>query len=70
MDLRDNEAAVDLIFDLSRDFFVNVRIPITEIQFWGHLVIIVLGRNTGEEFLRAVPKSIARCQFFTCSSPR
>ncbi|KAJ6078374.1 hypothetical protein N7467_008127 [Penicillium canescens] len=64
MDLRDNEAAVDLIFDLSRDFFVNVRIPITEIQFWGHLVIIVLESNTGEEILRAVPKSIAGCQCF------
>jgi hypothetical protein len=64
MDLRDNEAAVDLIFDLSRDFFVNVRIPITEIQFWGRLVIIVLGSNTGGDVLRAVPKSIARCQCF------
>ena len=26
MDLRDNEAAVDLIFDLTRDFFINARI--------------------------------------------
>jgi hypothetical protein len=31
IDLRDNEAAVGLIFDLTRDFFVNARISITEI---------------------------------------
>ncbi|KAJ6026978.1 hypothetical protein N7460_011795 [Penicillium canescens] len=65
IDLRDNEAAVGLIFDLTRDFFVNARISITEIQFWGHLVIIVLESNAGgDEVLRAVPRSIATCQCF------
>ena len=65
VDLRDNEAAVDLIFNLTQDFFANARISITEIQFWGCLVIIVLESNSGgDEVLGAVPRSIAKCQCF------
>ncbi|KAJ5609271.1 hypothetical protein N7528_009838 [Penicillium herquei] len=65
LDLRDNEAAMGLIFDLVRDFFNKVEIPITEIQFWGHIIIIVL-ENEGEKdkTLKAVPKSIAKCKCF------
>ncbi|OQE02700.1 hypothetical protein PENVUL_c039G02126 [Penicillium vulpinum] len=65
MDLRENEAAVSLIFDLVRDFFRNANIPITEIQSWGHIVIIVLETEPHNvEILQAVPNSIAQCQCF------
>ncbi|KAJ5701057.1 hypothetical protein N7488_008605 [Penicillium malachiteum] len=65
LDLRDNEAVMGLIFDLVRDFFNKTKIPITEIQFWGHIIIIVL-ENEGEKdkTLRAVPKSVAKCNCF------
>ncbi|KAJ9483242.1 hypothetical protein VN97_g10173 [Penicillium thymicola] len=65
IDLRDNEPAANLIFDLTQDFFMKANLPITEVQFWGHLVIIVLETEPDNvEVLQAVPKSIARCQCF------
>ena len=42
INLRNNEPAVGLIFDLTRDYFAKANIPITEVQSWGHLVVIVL----------------------------
>lgn len=42
LDLRDNETSTDFVFDLVCDFFAETNISITEIQFWGHIVIIVL----------------------------
>ncbi|OQE29072.1 hypothetical protein PENFLA_c004G00069 [Penicillium flavigenum] len=53
-----------MIFDLVRDFF-KANIPITEIQFRGHLIIIVLETEPDNlEVLQAVPKSIANCNCF------
>lgn len=65
LDLRDNEAAVGLLFDLVRDFFATTNISVTEIQSWGHIVIIVLENEADEdEILGAVPKSVAQCNCF------
>lgn len=65
LDLRDNEAAVGLVFDLVRDFFARTDIPITEIQFWRHLIIIVLENDTGGvDILSSVPRSVAHCNCF------
>ncbi|KAJ6188110.1 hypothetical protein N7519_003018 [Penicillium mononematosum] len=65
INLRDNEAAANLIFDLVRDFFTKANIPITEIQFRGHLIIIILETEPDNlEVLWALPKSIANCNCF------
>ncbi|KAJ5801679.1 uncharacterized protein N7518_003747 [Penicillium psychrosexuale] len=40
INLKDNEP-MDLIFELTRDFFAKANIPITEVQSWGHLVIVL-----------------------------
>jgi hypothetical protein len=65
INLRDNEAAANLIFDLVRDFFTRANIPITEIQFRGHLIVIVLETEPDNlDVLWAVPKSIANCNCF------
>ncbi|KAB8239614.1 uncharacterized protein BDW43DRAFT_8965 [Aspergillus alliaceus] len=65
LDLRDNEAAVSLVFDLVRDFFARTDISITEIQFWGHIIIIILeSKADKDEILRAVPRSVAQCNCF------
>ncbi|PLN84868.1 hypothetical protein BDW42DRAFT_24929 [Aspergillus taichungensis] len=63
LDLRRNDAAVGLIFDLVRDFFFKNQIAINEIQFWGNFVIIVLDRES-DEVLNAVPRSVAQCPCF------
>ncbi|KAL2823412.1 hypothetical protein BDW59DRAFT_98686 [Aspergillus cavernicola] len=63
LNLRDNEAAVDLVFNLVKDFFVDKSISITEIQFWGHVVIIVL-EDANEDNLSRVPCSVAQCNCF------
>jgi hypothetical protein len=65
LDLRDNEAAVGLVFDLVRDFFAKTDISVTEIQFWGHIIIIVLeNEDNKDETLGAVPRSVAQCNCF------
>jgi hypothetical protein len=65
LDLRDNEVAADLVFDLVRDFFAKTDITITEIQFWGHLIIIVLEDEANKsEILGAAPRSVAHCNCF------
>lgn len=65
LDLRDSEAAVDLIFDLVRDFFAQTDISITEILFWGHLIAIVLDdEGSKTEGVSAVPRSVAQCNCF------
>ncbi|KAJ0415689.1 hypothetical protein BJY00DRAFT_326822 [Aspergillus carlsbadensis] len=66
LDLRDNEAAVDLVLDLVRDFFMQRAIPVTEIQFWSRLLIIVLEGGNDESFFRhgRLPQSVAQCNCF------
>lgn len=65
LDLRNNEAAVDLVFDLVRDFFLQSNISITEIQYWGHIVIIVLeNEHENDKVLQVVPRSVAQCNCF------
>lgn len=65
LDLRNNETSMDLIFDFVRDFFAKTNISITEIQFWGHIVIIVLEDELSkDEILQAVPRSVAQCNCF------
>ncbi|KAL2849274.1 hypothetical protein BJX68DRAFT_237826 [Aspergillus pseudodeflectus] len=66
LDLRDNEAAADLVFNLVKDFFKQRAIPITEIQFWGRLVIIILeGKEDRSIFgTGRLPQSGARCNCF------
>ncbi|KAJ5139195.1 uncharacterized protein N7515_004043 [Penicillium bovifimosum] len=65
LDLRDNEAAVGLVFDLVRDFFAKTDISVTEIQSWGHIIIIVLeNEDNKDETLGAVPRSVAQCNCF------
>ncbi|PKY01369.1 hypothetical protein P168DRAFT_320964 [Aspergillus campestris IBT 28561] len=63
LDLRRNDAAVGLIFDLVRDFCSGNQIAINEIQFWGSFVIIVLDHDS-DDVLDAVPGSVARCPCF------
>ncbi|KAL2783923.1 hypothetical protein BJX66DRAFT_317589, partial [Aspergillus keveii] len=64
LDLRGTETAVNLVFDLVKDFFLQAGIPITEIQFWGRLVVIVLEHEKNEEILSKVPRSVAQCNCF------
>lgn len=65
LDLRDNEPAVDLVFNLVKDFFAHISIQITEIQYWGYVVIIVLEAAGGvDDLLSRVPRSVAQCNCF------
>jgi hypothetical protein len=66
LDLRNNEAAVHLVFDLVKDFFMHRAISITEIQFWGRLVIIVLeGKKDDTIFSTGrLLQSVAQCNCF------
>lgn len=65
IDLRENEYAMNMIFNLVRDFFKDAKIPITEIQCWGRVVVIVLEYEANkDETLKAVPKSVACCNCF------
>lgn len=65
LDLRDNEACIGLVFDLVRDFFLKTDISITEIQYWGRVIIIVLENEVEKDkILQAVPRSVARCKCF------
>ncbi|EAW12244.1 uncharacterized protein ACLA_062070 [Aspergillus clavatus NRRL 1] len=65
LDLRGNEGAVDLVFELVREFFAKSQISITEIQFWGRVIVIVLENESNKEKdLAAVPRSIGQCNCF------
>ena len=65
LDLRDNEPAVGHVFNLVKDFFAHTSIPITEIQYWGHVVIIVLeAAGDADDILSKVPRSVAQCNCF------
>lgn len=67
LNLRDNDASLDPISDLLRRFFAKAQIPITEIQVWDHVVVIVLEQQIDQDevlmdrILRSVPRSVARC---------
>ncbi|KAI9367319.1 hypothetical protein BJX61DRAFT_316587 [Aspergillus egyptiacus] len=65
LDLRDNEPAAQLIFDLVKDFYERESIPITEIQFWETTVIIVLDMpKDNDDVLYKVPRSVGQCNCF------
>ncbi|KAI2720819.1 hypothetical protein CBS147332_4059 [Penicillium roqueforti] len=73
LDLRNKNDSLNLISDLVRQFFEQARISITEIQVWGHIVVIVLedridhDENAMDKILRSVPRSVARCTFLYLS---
>jgi hypothetical protein len=66
LDFRDNEAAVNLVFNLVKDFFMPHAISITEIQFWGRLVIVVLEGEKDKDVFGTgrLPQSVAQCNCF------
>ena len=67
LNLRDSDVSLDVISDLLRAFFAKAQIPITEIQVWDHLVVIVLEQQIDQDevlmdhILRSIPHSVARC---------
>lgn len=63
LDLRDNESAADLIFDLVRDYFDSNNLPITEIQFWGQFIVFVL-KDEAAGLDHALPWSVAHCDCY------
>ncbi|KAL2825017.1 hypothetical protein BDW59DRAFT_172526 [Aspergillus cavernicola] len=63
LDLRDAESEVDRVFKIVRDFFETSLIEITEIQIWGHVVVIVL-LSDNPDALNNVPRSVASCKCF------
>lgn len=59
-DFRDNEGSKDRVFGVVRGFFREVCISITEIQYWGNFVVIVLEyEDMGS--LTQVPKYVGGC---------
>ncbi|KAJ5885213.1 hypothetical protein N7495_009723 [Penicillium taxi] len=54
---------IEQIFGLVHQFFEEADIPITEVQSWGHLVIIILENDTGD-LMTKVPRSVAGCNCF------
>lgn len=65
LDLRDNEAAANTVFDLVREFFDKAEISITEIQYWDNYIIIILEDELEkDEALQAAPRTVARCTCF------
>jgi hypothetical protein len=63
LNFRDNEDAKDELYKLIREFFEQSSISITEIQYWGSVVVIVLECDD-ESVLSAVPRFVARCPCF------
>ena len=59
LNFRDNEDAKDELYKLVREFFKQSSISITEIQYWGSVVVIVLECDD-ESVLSAVPRPVAR----------
>ncbi|KAL3482733.1 hypothetical protein BJX62DRAFT_245593 [Aspergillus germanicus] len=64
LDLRGKEEATDRIFNLAKDYFNSSCIPVSEIQFWGRVMIIVLDDIQSDGILIKVPRSIAKCNCF------
>ncbi|OJJ48730.1 hypothetical protein ASPZODRAFT_93739 [Penicilliopsis zonata CBS 506.65] len=61
-ELDGSEANADRVFEVARDFFLDAEIHITEIQYWGGFLVIVLEEK--DTNLKKVPSSVAKCRCF------
>ncbi|KAJ6184358.1 hypothetical protein N7519_005659 [Penicillium mononematosum] len=61
LDLRDKNGSLDAISDMVRHFFQQAGIPITEIQVWSRIVVIVLEQRIDhdekvmDDILKSIP---------------
>ncbi|KAF5862911.1 hypothetical protein ETB97_010952 [Aspergillus alliaceus] len=57
-----DETKFPALFDLIKGFFQYFKIPITEVQYWGHIVVIVLGNAMQRKnVIESLPRTFARC---------
>ncbi|DAA78211.1 TPA_exp: Uncharacterized protein A8136_4187 [Trichophyton benhamiae CBS 112371] len=62
LNFSDDESRAEELFQLTKTHFINILVAITEIQYWGRFIVIVLeSRHTDMSHL---PQSIARCNCF------
>lgn len=62
LNLSDDESKAEELFQLTKTHFINIGVAITEIQYWGRFIVIVIeSRHTDMSHL---PQSIARCNCF------
>ncbi|KAM5448520.1 hypothetical protein MaudCBS49596_005314 [Microsporum audouinii] len=62
LNYRNDEGKAELVFNVAKEHFIAKGISITEIQYWGNFIVIVLEhRNTDRS---ALPQSVTGCSCF------
>ncbi|KAF3491450.1 uncharacterized protein GIQ15_00967 [Arthroderma uncinatum] len=61
-DYRNDETKAELVFEATKSHFAGGPISITEIQYWGNFIIVVLEDRAVD--ISELPRSITRCKCF------